>query len=279
MRLGGVFDLVNGVKAQAVEAELRQPVQRRIDNKLTHRGHVIGDAVPPRGHAFRVEEVRGQLRQVVTLRSEMVKDNIQHHRQPQTVGGIDKGFQLIRRTVGTVRGIQQYAVVTPATVTSGLGDRHQLNHGNAERGQVRQFVGGRAEGALRGKGPDMKLINNALFPGAALPVGIAPDIAVRIAHQRRAVDIPLLRAGGRIGYCGAVRQDKTVRRTWGNVVDRQFKSAVAGRVHRQRFVIQAQGYVLLTAGPQMKANVVRIAIFTTPIPNRFSSHSITSFDP
>ena len=47
MRLRAVFNLVDGIKTQAVQAVLGQPVERRIGNVMSYRLALVGDSVAP----------------------------------------------------------------------------------------------------------------------------------------------------------------------------------------------------------------------------------------
>lgn len=42
-----ICNVIDGVEAQSIEAELLQPVQRHADHKLAHGGHIVGDAISP----------------------------------------------------------------------------------------------------------------------------------------------------------------------------------------------------------------------------------------
>ena len=100
VRLSAVFNLVDGVKAQAVQTILRQPVERRIGDVLPHRLAFVSDAVAPRRHPICIKERGRQQRQIVPLGAEVVKHDIQHHGKPQPVRGVDKRVEILRRTVG-----------------------------------------------------------------------------------------------------------------------------------------------------------------------------------
>ena len=55
VRPGAVFNLVDGIKAQAVQTVLRQPVERCVGDVLPHRLALVSDAVAPRRHSIRIK--------------------------------------------------------------------------------------------------------------------------------------------------------------------------------------------------------------------------------
>ena len=160
MLFAGIVNLIDGIKAQAIQIKFLQPVERRFHDIAAHRINVIGDTGAPRRLALFVEEVRREQRQIVALRAEVVQHDIQHHRQAETVRRIDKGFEIIRRTVGGMRCIEQYAIVAPATIAAKLRHRQHFNHGDAGFGQHRQLLYRRPEGAFLGKGADVQFIDH-----------------------------------------------------------------------------------------------------------------------
>ncbi len=57
MLVAGIVNLIDGVKAQAIQIKLLQPVERRFHDIAAHRINVIGDTGAPRRLARFVEEV------------------------------------------------------------------------------------------------------------------------------------------------------------------------------------------------------------------------------
>ena len=183
VRPGAVFNLVDGIKAQAVQTVLRQPVERCVGDVLPHRLALVGDAAAPRRHSMLIKKRGRQQRQIVPLRAEVVEHDIQHHGKPQPVRGVDKRVEILRRAVRRVRGIQQHPVVPPAAGTAKLGDGHDFKLGNPQLRQIRQLVDRRPEGALRGKRADVQFVNDRLFPRPPCPVAVDRLVTSGIDHD------------------------------------------------------------------------------------------------
>ena len=130
----------------------------------------------------------------------MVEYDIQHHGKPERVGGIDEGMKIIRCAISRVRGIQQHAVIPPSARAPELGHGHHFQLRNTQFGQIRQFADGRPEGSFPGEGADMQLVDHRLFPRSSLPFPLSGQAATRVDHHRRAVDVRLLRARGRVRH-------------------------------------------------------------------------------
>src|SRR5271165_5023293 len=83
---------------------------------------------------------------------------------------------------------QVHPVVTPAECTSEFGHRHDLEHGNAQLGKRSKLASGGGEGALRGEGADVKLVEDlSLGSRDAGPVVIGPAERRGIDHLGRSV--------------------------------------------------------------------------------------------
>src|SRR5665213_1300299 len=129
-----VANLVHRVEPQPVEAVLAQPEQRVLHEQLADGlgpRPVNVDRRTPRRVMPRREERRGVLRQIVSLRPEVVVDDVQQHAQPARVRGVDERLELIGRAVGVLRGEWEHAVVAPVARTARLRQRHQLDRGHA----------------------------------------------------------------------------------------------------------------------------------------------------
>ncbi len=146
--------------------------------------------------------------------------------------GIDKRVEILRRTVGRVRGIQQHAVVAPAAGSAKLGNGHDFDLGYAELGKIRQLIDSRPEGAFRGKRADVQFVNDRLFPGPSCPFPVNRLIAPGIDNNGGAVNVALLRARGRVGHRHAVLQDKLILCTVRDAVHVGLEPAAARCTHR-----------------------------------------------
>src|SRR5260370_7475850 len=85
------------------------------------------------------------------------------------------------------------AVVAQVPAARKVPNRLDLDRGHAKGNQMVELAYRGPKGALRRKGPDVQLVDNRLFPGAAAPAGIAPDGGPRVDPLPRPLHIlPLL---------------------------------------------------------------------------------------
>ena len=142
---------------------------------------------------------------------------------------VDEPLQAVRAAVGLVHRPQATPRRSPSRAARERGDRHQLDQVDAELAQVVQPFDGRVEGALRGEGADVQLVEDRPGSGGPArrrtrrsrrghdrarpvrPVGLPPR--PRVGQRRAAVQ-----AEGVVGPAGAAR--------------RRVPPAVVGRPHR-----------------------------------------------
>ena len=189
---GAVIDGVHGVQAQAVHAELLDPVQRVVHEEVAHRAAVRAverDRRAPGRAARGVEELVGVGVQVVALGSEVVVDHVQQHHQLEAVRGFDQALQVLGRAVRRVGREGQHTVVTPATPAREVGQGHQLDSRHAERRQLGQALGRRGEAARLGERADMQLVDDRLVPRPAAPAGVAPVVGRGVDDDARAMHV------------------------------------------------------------------------------------------
>ena len=79
---------------------------------------------------------------------------------PQRVRAVDEPAQVVRAAVEVRRRPQVDAVVAPAEAPGELGDRHQLDHRDADVGQHRQPLGRGGVRPLGREGPDVHLVDD-----------------------------------------------------------------------------------------------------------------------
>ena len=116
--------------------------------------------VAPLGGVAIGEVVRRERLQVVPVGAEVVVDDVQDDAEAEGVGAIDQPPQIVGRAVD-VRGRPEIdAVVAPAEASGELGDRHQLDDGDAQLAQRRQLARRGGEGSLRGERADVKLVDD-----------------------------------------------------------------------------------------------------------------------
>ncbi|KAG1322300.1 hypothetical protein G6F63_013440 [Rhizopus arrhizus] len=163
------------VQPQAVETEFRQPVQGVLFEIAAHRRLAEIDRVAPgRGYGV-AEERRSVLGQKITVRAEMGVDHVQHHAHPQAMRRVDQMLERVRRSIGRVRRIRQYAVITPVARAGKVRDGHQFDDGDAQRRQARQPFGQPRKAARQAR---VRFIDDGFRPRPAMPGGMLPGIGV-----------------------------------------------------------------------------------------------------
>lgn len=204
---------VNRVHPQAVEAELLDPVERVVDEEIAHRAGrlaVVVDGRTPRRLVRGVEELRAVGMQVVAFGAEVVVDHVDQHHQAEPVGVVDQRLELVGRAVGGVRREGQHAVVAPVALARKVGQRHELDRGDAQLGQrVKALPRGR-ESAFGREGADVQFVDHRLLPRPAAPGPVLPCIGRRVDDAARAVHVLRVEARGRVRHAQAVRQAEAI---------------------------------------------------------------------
>jgi hypothetical protein len=91
-----VFDGVDGVQAQPVEMKFLDPIFSVLNEEVANRpgGPSIElDRVAPRGSVAPREEIRRIERKEVSLRSEVVIDDVEQHRDSMLVGALNESLE------------------------------------------------------------------------------------------------------------------------------------------------------------------------------------------
>jgi hypothetical protein len=129
-----IEDAVDGVQPQRIEMELGKPVQRVVDDEAADgvaAATVVVDRWSPR-RAVGIGEVGTELGEVVSFRSEMVVDDVEHGSESAPVTSVDEPLKPRGAAVAGLRREERHAVVAPVAVAGKLGHRHQLDRGDAE---------------------------------------------------------------------------------------------------------------------------------------------------
>ena len=92
-------DGVNRVEAQAVEAIFHQPVQRVVGEEAPHLVAAEIDRRPPGRIDVVAKELRRVGMQIISVRSEMVVDDVEKDHQPVIVRGVDQRLEIVGRAV------------------------------------------------------------------------------------------------------------------------------------------------------------------------------------
>src|SRR5260370_27706345 len=123
------------------------------------------------------------------------------------------------------------AVVAQVPAARKVPNRLDLDRGHAKGNQMAELAYRGPKGALRRKGPDVQLVDNRLFPGAAAPAGIAPDVGPRVDHLARPVHILRLIARGRVGNAQAVRKHEAISRAGAGAIGHELVPTLAHQLH------------------------------------------------
>ncbi|CAJ5431243.1 Uncharacterised protein [Burkholderia pseudomallei] len=192
-----VADRVRGVDPQSVEPVFVEPVQRVLEKERARLRAREIDGRPPCGIAVAAEE-RGRVAgQQVAVGAEVVVDDVEQHLKPEPVRGIDERLQRVGRPVGCVGRERQHAVVAPVARAGERVDGHQLDRGDAERGERREPA---RDPRIAAERADVHLVQHGLAPRPSAPVVVAPAVGGRIDDLARAVHAVRLEARRGIGH-------------------------------------------------------------------------------
>src|SRR6185312_5025867 len=144
------------------------------------------------------EEGRRVNRQIITVGTEMVVDDVEEETETARVTGLDKALQIVGRAVTRIRSIEQNAVIAPVPRAGKIGDRQQFQRGDPEGGEMIEMTLDAGEVAGFAESPDMKLVDDDLLPRAPAPGHLGPVIGAGIDHHARPVHVVRLTAGGRV---------------------------------------------------------------------------------
>ena len=117
---------------------------------------------------------------VVAVGAEMVVDHVQPDRQAVRVRGVHEAVQPVGAPVRLVHRVQADAVVAPAAAARKRRDRHQLDHVDAQVGQMLQVRDGGIEGAFDSEGADVQLVGHRALQRRARPVVVGPGEGARV---------------------------------------------------------------------------------------------------
>ncbi len=173
------------------------PMPRVGDDQVPDGRLVVVDRRAPVG-AVALGRVRlREPRQIVAHRAEVVVDDVEYHAEPGGMCRVDEAHQILGPAVEMRRREPVHSVVAPASRARELVDRHHLDNGDAERGQLRQPLDRRRPRSFRGEGAGVQLVEHRLFDDRAPPRGVGPRKAAEVDDLGRAVRaLGLKRRGG-----------------------------------------------------------------------------------
>src|SRR5262245_2075300 len=80
----------------------------------------------------------GELRQIISIRAEMVINDVEDDAETELVCTIDEGAKIVRCSVEMGRREKVDSVISPAEGSRELGNRHDLQQRDSDTGQMRQ---------------------------------------------------------------------------------------------------------------------------------------------
>ena len=208
------------------------------------------------GRAVSPGEIGTELREVVSFRSEMVVNHVEHHGKAEPVAGVDQALEARRTAVRVLRGERVHAVVAPVAVSGKLRHGHDLESGDAQRGEPGELPDGGVERAFGRKGPDVHLVENVLFERQAFPSGGLP-VELRRNDLGSGVDAIRLEARCGVGTLGAPVEAEAVARLLLHIFDHGGEIAAGLAAHRD-FARgrpgQDQGHPLMIGSPDREGD-------------------------
>ena len=108
------------------------------------------------------EELRRIAAEIIPFRPEVVVDDVEKHHQAALVRGVDQRLEIFRPAIGAVRREEQHAVVAPVPAAGKIGDRHQLDRGEARLGDMVELVDRGAKRAVARERADMQLEKDSI---------------------------------------------------------------------------------------------------------------------
>ena len=130
----------------------------------------------------------------------MIVDHVEKHHEAAQMRGVDQRLEVLGASVAAVRRVEQHAVIAPVAPAGKIGDRHQLDRGEAGLRYMVELVDGGAKAALRRERAHMQLDERGVLPGPPAPIGGLPDEICVIDHLARTRDVAGLKVRRRIRH-------------------------------------------------------------------------------
>ncbi len=238
----------DGVDPEPVDAVALAPEGRVGQQEICDLAAavVVDQRVPVHVPAFARVDVlvkRGAIEasEAMGIGGEMAGHPVDHHLDAELMRAIDEGAKLVGCAEAAVRGIEADRLVAPRPVERMLGDRHQLDVGEAHVAHVGQQVLGQlriaeiAVGVAALPGAEMDLVDRDRFVGHLRVAARRMDVGQRPDHRgrvRRAL-------GGERVRVGLLGQHLAVRAAHSELVERARVQAGHEELPDARAVAQA----------------------------------------
>src|SRR6202521_1389406 len=162
---------------------LVDPIARIGDEEFARRagiGTVKIDGLTPFVVVAIGEISRGEQFEIVSVRAEMVVDDIEDDGDPESMGTVDEAAKIHRSAVEPGWREEVDAVISPSEPAREFRNGHNFEAGNTELGESRQLTRSGFPAAIRGEGADMQLVDNELLARAPAPRTVGPSEVTRI---------------------------------------------------------------------------------------------------
>src|SRR6202162_6383374 len=166
-----IVNAVNGVKTKRIHVIFGQPVQGIVDHPAAHAialRPIKVDGLAP-GRVISIGETRSKLGKIIPFRTEVVVDNVHHHRESVSMAGVDKSLQAGGAAVGRWWRVEAGAVVSPVAISGKLGDRHNLDCGDTEIAKIWKSRNDAFECALGRESAGVEFVDDEVFQRNAGP--------------------------------------------------------------------------------------------------------------
>lgn len=175
-----------------------EPVAMKI--AYPHAG-IVGDHSPdrvaieiveihrrPPGGVITISQIRSELRQVISLGTEMVVDHVLDHGQSMPMRIVDELLIGGGSAIGILYRKRMDPVVPPISLAGELGDRHDLDPREAQRGDLGKSLPGGIERSFLGEGADVQFVEDQIGGIDPRPMVISPPLAVGKEDRRGLID-------------------------------------------------------------------------------------------
>src|SRR5690625_2043119 len=176
-----------------------QPVEHAVQDVAAH---VVGAGpveVERGSPIVLASEVGAEAGQVGAGGAQVVEDHVEQDRKFLCVGGVDEGLEGVGSAVGFVHRRPQDPVVAPSVGAVEGVERHELDVGDAEVGQVGKVLDRGGQCALGGEGAHVEFVDDTAGQGASGPGSVGPLVPVVVVDTGGPVHAPGLMARARVG--------------------------------------------------------------------------------
>src|ERR1700730_12933351 len=192
------------VEPQPVEMILVDPIARIGDEEFA-RGAGIGTVEIDRLTPFVVVAIgeisRGEQFEIVSVRAEMVVDDVEDDGDPESMGAVDEATKIHRSAVEPGWCEEVDAVISPAEPAREFRHGHNFEAGDTELRESRQLSRSGFPASVRGEGANMHLVYDELLARPPAPRTVGPSEVSRIDDFRRSVWTFRLKSRRRVGKC------------------------------------------------------------------------------